>query len=114
MRDAIARALTWVLALLPWTRRPEPGRHAAAYFAAQPAPAPEPTSVNPWARPWTGPTKEEAAEFFRQRAETTLELHVIRERRRAAEFATVGVDDPYAYDGAPCPVSAFAIEGSAA
>lgn len=114
MRDAIARALTRVLALLPWTRRPDPGRHTAAHFAAQPAPTPEPASVNPWARPWTGPTKEEAAEFFRQRAETTLELHTIRERRRAAAFATMGVDYPYAYDGAPFPESAFAIEGGAA
>ncbi|MFK0296703.1 hypothetical protein ACIQU6_40385 [Streptomyces sp. NPDC090442] len=70
--------------------------------------------MNPWSRPWTGPTKEEAAEFFRQRAETTLELHVIRERRCAAVLATMGVDYPYVYDGAPFPVSAFAIEGSVA
>lgn len=70
MRDAIARALTWVLSLLPWTRRPEPGRHSAAFLADQAEPAP--AHESPWSRPWTGPTKEEAQALFR--AEATMPI----------------------------------------
>ncbi|GCB87970.1 hypothetical protein [Streptomyces noursei] len=107
MRDAIARALVCMLGLL----LPARGRHAAAPTTE---PGTEPAPVNPWSRPWTGPTKEEAAEFFRQQAENTLELHVIRERRRAAVLATMGTDYPYSYPGAPFPASAFTAEGRAA
>ncbi|MFE6692061.1 hypothetical protein ACFVFQ_37035 [Streptomyces sp. NPDC057743] len=105
MRDRIARALVWMLRLL----LPAQGRHAAALT---PEPDTQPTPENPWSRPWTGPTKEEAAEFFRQQAETTLELHAIRERRRAAVLATMGTDYPYSYPGAPFPASAFATAGA--
>ncbi|WP_411140337.1 hypothetical protein [Streptomyces sp. x-80] len=110
MRDRIARTLAWVLSVLASHR---PGRHTAKHLSTHPAPA-GPVSVNPWSRPWTSPTKDEAQALFRRQAETTLELHVIRERRRAAVLATMGVDYPYTYEGAPFPVSVFATEGSAA
>lgn len=105
MRDRIARALAWTLSVLAPR---SPGRHSAA-FLAEPECAPAP--VNPWARPWTGPTKEEAATFFRQQSESTMELGVIRERRRAAVLATMGVDYPYSYPGAPFGPSACATAG---
>ncbi|MFI7100172.1 hypothetical protein ACIBK8_12520 [Streptomyces sp. NPDC050161] len=87
MRDLIACALAWALSALAPRR---PGRHSAEYLTALPTPGP--ASVSPWSRPWTGPTKEEAAEFFRRQAEDTMELGVIRERRRALVLATMGVD----------------------
>ncbi|MFE7467431.1 hypothetical protein ACFU6R_25465 [Streptomyces sp. NPDC057499] len=104
MRDLIARTLAWVLSVLAPRR---PGRHSAAHLAPQPAPAP----VSPWSRPWSSPSKEEAAAIFRQQAETTMQLGVIRERRRAAALATLGVDYPYTYNGAPFPASAFVASG---
>ncbi|GAU70501.1 hypothetical protein SSP35_19_01390 [Streptomyces sp. NBRC 110611] len=97
MRDAIARALYWVLALLPWTRRPEPGRHSAAHLADQPAlpvictcpiplhvlarsiPPREQFRIPPYLAAW-----EERHERERQ-----------RERRVAATLATMGIDYPY-------------------
>ncbi|MFD7069852.1 hypothetical protein ACFV97_21775 [Streptomyces sp. NPDC059913] len=103
MRDLIVRALTLIGALFG----SKPGRHSAAHLAPQPAPA----LVSPWSRPWTSPSKEEAAAIFRQQAETTMQLGVIRERRRAAALATLGVDYPYTYDGAPFPASAFVASG---
>ncbi|GAA1901955.1 hypothetical protein GCM10009837_26300 [Streptomyces durmitorensis] len=109
MRDRIARALTWALSVLAPRR---PGRHSAAFLADHAEPTP--TSVSPWARPWTGPTKEEAAAFFRQQSESTMELALIRERRRAAVLATMGVDYPYSYPGAPFGPSAFAAVGVSA
>ncbi|MBW1603389.1 hypothetical protein JJV70_15015 [Streptomyces sp. JJ66] len=106
MRDAIVRALSWALSVL--APRP-PGRHSAAYFAArarEAGAAPEP--VNPWSRPWTTPTKEEAAEFFRRQAgQRPAPRPVTRERRRAVLLATMGVDYPYTYEGAPFPRAAF-------
>ncbi|MCX4667364.1 hypothetical protein OG453_11935 [Streptomyces sp. NBC_01381] len=109
MRDRIARALAWTLSVLAPRR---PGRHSAAFLADQAEPTPTP--VNPWARPWTGPTKEEAAASFRQPSETAMELGLIRERRRAAVLATMGVDYPYSYPGAPFGPSAFAAVGASA
>ncbi|TGB00576.1 hypothetical protein E2651_28750 [Streptomyces sp. MZ04] len=110
MRDRIARALAWTLSVLAPRR---PGRHSAAFLADQAA-EPTPAPVNPWPRPWTGPTKEEAAAFFRRQSETTTELGIIRERRRAAVLATMGVDYPYSYPGAPFGPSAFAAAGVSA
>lgn len=107
MRDAIARALSWVLSLLVPRR---PGRHTAEYLAC--CVPTGPIDVSPWSKPWTGPTKDEARALFQQQAETTIELTVIRERRRAAALATLGVD--YPYTGAPFPASAFATEGMSA
>ncbi|MFB6535087.1 hypothetical protein ACFCY8_26390 [Streptomyces noursei] len=110
MRDRIARALAWVLSVLAPRR---PGRHTAEHLAARPAPVP--VAVNPWSRPWTSPSREEVQAFFlRQQVEDTLDMGVIRERRRAAVLATMGTDYPYSYPGAPFPASAFVAEGSAA
>ncbi|MET8982571.1 hypothetical protein ABZX85_44040 [Streptomyces sp. NPDC004539] len=106
MRDAIARALTW--ALLAFTPRRRPGRHSSTYLTAQPA-ALGPVPVSPWSRPWTSPTKEEAAALFRRQAEaeTERELRLQRERRQAAALAALGIDHPYTYDGAPFGPDAF-------
>ena len=103
MRDAIACALLWALSALPWTRRTKPGRHSAVYLAE----CVDPVPVSPWSQPWTGPTKAQAHELFRQQMETTLELNLTCQRRRAAALATMGVDYPYTYEGAPFPASAF-------
>ncbi|HEY8978540.1 MAG TPA: hypothetical protein VIU15_03025 [Streptomyces sp.] len=61
----------------------------------------------PWSRPWTSPSKEEAAALFRQQDAATLELRLKRERRHAAALATMGIDYPYTYDGAPFGADAF-------
>ncbi|MGW7412939.1 hypothetical protein [Streptomyces sp. NPDC054863] len=105
MRDSIARILVWVLRLL----LPAHGRHQA-HNRPEPAPMPDEPAVSPWARPWTGPTKEEAAAFFRRQAETTMPLaQVQKERRAALEFTALEHDYPYSYPGAPFPRSAFAV-----
>ncbi|GGY25511.1 hypothetical protein GCM10010326_19200 [Streptomyces xanthochromogenes] len=118
MRDRIARALCWVLALLA-SRTRRPGRHSAAYLAEHAATAPfvicAPATLipahvlarsipSPWA-PRVGPW------LAAREAEQTLELCAIRERRRALEFATRGRDYPYSYPGAPFAASAFAAAG---
>jgi hypothetical protein len=54
------------------------------------------------------------AQLFRQQAETARELRLCRERRRAAVLATMGVDYPYTYEGAPFPASAFEAAGAVA
>lgn len=113
MRDSIARALVRMLALfIPSVRRPEPGRHTAAYLADQPAPA----DPGPWGIPWTTPTpahvierhtplRGEDVQLVRpyvagfQPPQTKTEWQV--ERRRAAAFASAGYDYPYSYPGAP-------------
>ncbi|MCH0564375.1 MULTISPECIES: hypothetical protein [unclassified Streptomyces] len=90
MRDVIARALSWVLALLVPRK---PGRHSAAFLAAQ-TPEPEPAPVSPWSRPWRGPSSQEVRAIFRN--EHTRELPDLqRERMWAAEFAALGVDYDY-------------------
>ncbi|MEU3450376.1 hypothetical protein AB0H29_24585 [Streptomyces thermolilacinus] len=96
MRDAIARSLMWVLRLV----LPARGRHAAA--APAPERLPEAEHVNPWSRPWGGPSSAQARAIFHpeEDEETTLPLSPIqRERRYAAAFAMIGVD--YDYPGAP-------------
>ncbi|MFI1868773.1 hypothetical protein [Streptomyces jumonjinensis] len=94
MRDSILRALTWVLSLLPWTRRTEPGRHTARYLAEHPAPA----AVSAWSRPWGGPSAEEARAIFR--AEEALKLTPVRrERYFATAWAERGYDYPYVAPG---------------
>lgn len=114
MRDVIARALVWVLRLL----LPARGRHSAAPVYT---PEPESAPVDPWSRPWPTPIPEHIHTLYAPLrgedvalarpyvlAETTMELGVIHERRRAAALATMGVDYPYSYPGAPFPTSAFA------
>lgn len=89
MRDAIARALAWVLSVLIPSR---PGRHSAEFLAAQTAP--EPVPVSPWSRPWTSPSSQDVRAIFR--SEQTQELpHLQRERVWAVEFAALGVDYDY-------------------
>ncbi len=120
MRDRIARALSWALSVLAPRR---PGRHSAEFLAAQSEPAP----VNPWSKPWPTPTPEHIRALYAPMrgedvaltrpyvlAETTMELGVIRERRRAAALATLGVDYPYTYPGAPFQRSHFAAAGMTA
>ncbi|MER6052946.1 hypothetical protein ABT168_36850 [Streptomyces sp. NPDC001793] len=123
MRDAIARALYWVLALLPGTHRPEPGRHTAAFLTDQPAP--EPAPVSPWSKPWTTPTPQHVIERHTPLlggeshpirpyvlTETTLALRKVCERRKALAAAVLfGEDYPYAFEGSH---SAAITEGSAA
>ncbi|HEY8985990.1 MAG TPA: hypothetical protein VIU15_41250 [Streptomyces sp.] len=104
MRDAIARALARVLTA--FTARRHPGRHTAAHLAVQPQ-ITEAAPASPWSRPWTSPSKEEAAALFRQQGAATLELRLKRERRHAAALATMGIDYPYTYDGAPFGADAF-------
>ncbi|MGW0559610.1 hypothetical protein ACWDZ4_02980 [Streptomyces sp. NPDC003016] len=124
MRDRIARALSWVLSLLAPRR---PGRHSAAFFAEPPEPTVEPAPVSPWSRPWPTPTPEHIRSLYAPLrgedvaltrpyvlAKTTVELGVIHERRRAAALATLGVDYPYTYPGAPFPASTFAAAGVSA
>ncbi|WP_329148848.1 hypothetical protein OIU91_21425 [Streptomyces sp. NBC_01456] len=89
MRDAIARALTWVLTVLPWTRRPAPGRHSAAHFAQQAAY--EPVSVNPWRKPWRGPSAATVREIFHAEEVRSLTPEQ-RERWWAAAFSAIDVD----------------------
>ncbi|WP_326811561.1 hypothetical protein OIE62_15955 [Streptomyces scopuliridis] len=103
MRDAIARALVWMLRLL----LPARGKHTAEHPAPVDTPTPQP-AANPWSKPWTSPTREQARELFRLQAETTMELGIVqRERRAAVLLADIGIDYPYTYDGAPFPAAAF-------
>lgn len=87
MRDAIARALSWVLSVLTPRR---PGRHSAEYFAAQAA-EPNPTPESPWSRPWTGPSSQEVRAIFKDEWAQGLPA-VQRERLWASQFAALGVD----------------------
>ncbi|MET8982533.1 hypothetical protein ABZX85_43845 [Streptomyces sp. NPDC004539] len=110
MRQSTARAISACLRTLLALCFPGTGCRRRA--SAPPAPAPAPAApsvpyVSPWSRPWTSPTKEEAAELFRlqaerhDRTEAAWELRLQWERRRAATLATMGVDHPYTYEGAP-------------
>jgi len=75
-----------------WTLRAPPAQRRYRF--------PEPY-VSPWSKPWTSPSKEEAAALFRRMVEADAEREHQQERRRAAAFATLGIDYPYTYDGAP-------------
>ncbi|MGW6458974.1 hypothetical protein ACWF94_24160 [Streptomyces sp. NPDC055078] len=98
MCDRIARALVWVLNMIPLTRRTRPGRHSAAHLAGRPAPAGDPVPASPWSRPWAGPSAEEARAVFR--AEETLVLTPVRrERHFAVAWAMRGYDYPYVAEG---------------
>jgi len=95
MSQLIAHAILACLRTLLELLLPASGKRRATPQPAAPTPA-EPY-VSPWSRPWTSPTKAEAAAFFRQQAERDAQF----ERRQAAAYATLGVDYPYTYDGAP-------------
>lgn len=110
LRDSIARALCWVLCLL--FPRPRPGRRTAAYLAFVQAEsrvaARAALRQSPWRNPWTGPTKADALAHFARHKNCDSpaaqgELRAIRERRRAAALATMGIDYPYTYPGAHVP-----------
>lgn len=107
MRHAISHAISACLHTLLSLALPAKGRRRKPPTAAAPIP-PQPY-VSPWSRPWTGPTKEEAAEFFRRQAEadTAREHALQQERQRAAAYATLGVDYPYTYPGAPFTATDF-------
>jgi len=106
MRHAIAHAISACLRTLLAHLFPGTGRRRKP-TSTTPTPAPAQPYVSPWSRPWTGPTKEEAAELFRLQAEhaeqteAAWELRLQWERRRAATLATMGVDYPYTYEGSP-------------
>ncbi|WP_416970298.1 hypothetical protein [Streptomyces sp. 4F14] len=113
MRQSIARAISASLCTLLSLLLPARGQRRKPCLTAQ-APAPEPViPASPWSRPWTSISKEEAAEIFRlqaerhQQAEAAWELRLQWERRRAAELATLGVDHPYTYPGAPFDAASF-------
>ncbi|MET8981541.1 hypothetical protein ABZX85_38700 [Streptomyces sp. NPDC004539] len=118
MRHSIAHAISACLRTLIALLLPATGRRRKCCVKTPAAPAtPEPVTpvipVSPWSRPWTSPSKAEAAEIFRRQEEARLwaevaELHLQRERRRAAAYAAAGVDYPYTYEGAPFGAEAFA------
>ncbi|WP_338684779.1 hypothetical protein QD712_30115 [Streptomyces acidiscabies] len=109
MRDFIVRALLSALRVLIPRRRP--GRHSADHFTPTAPPTPV-IPESPWSRPWTSPSKAEAAEILRRRAQERAqaeadaawqrqERRLQRERLYAAELASLGIDHPYTYPGAP-------------
>ncbi|WP_073762587.1 hypothetical protein [Streptomyces sp. CB02923] len=110
MRDSIARALAWVLALLvPSARRLKPGRHSAAYLANQaapgawetPCPAPTPPHVIERHTPLRGEDVRLVRPYVAGFQPPQTEAEWQMERRRAAAFASAGYDYPYSYPGAP-------------
>lgn len=116
MRDSIANALLWVLRMLlpaQGKRRAVPGPAPVArpvicgpttpipaHVLARSIPSPWHHRIGPW--------------LLVREAEQTLELHVIRERRRAAALTVEGVDYPYTYEGAPFGADSFAAAGVSA
>ncbi|MFM9448897.1 hypothetical protein [Streptomyces acidiscabies] len=114
MRQSIAHAFFACLRTLLSLVLPGTGQRRRA--AVHTAPAPEPViPESPWSRPWTSPSKEEAAEIFRQRAELQAQakaaynLRRQRERRRVLEFASMGIDYPYVYPGSPFGLDEFEV-----
>ncbi|QNP71897.1 hypothetical protein IAG44_22440 [Streptomyces roseirectus] len=112
MRQSIARALSACLRTLLALLLPGTGQRRKPCHPT-PTPADPVIPVSPWSRPWTSPSKEEAAELFRLQAdrhahaEAAWELRLQWERRRAATLATMGVDYPYTYEGAPFGLDDF-------
>lgn len=88
MRDAIARALSWVLSVVAPHR---PGRHSAGHFLAREAEH-EATPVGIWQTPWACPvsSREARAIFMDEKAQSLGPLQ--RERYYALGFAALGVD----------------------
>ncbi|GAV45660.1 hypothetical protein [Streptomyces acidiscabies] len=108
MRHSIAHAIlaslrTIIALLLPATGS---RRKCCVQRAATSAPQPV-IPESPWSRPWTSPSKEEAAAIFRHEAEHPEAL-LQRERRRALVYAAAGLEYPYYYRGAPFGAEAFA------
>ncbi|WP_075734414.1 hypothetical protein [Streptomyces acidiscabies] len=123
MRHTIARAISACFHILLTLALPASGQRRKPPATAVPAP-PQPY-VSPWSRPWTGPTKEEAAEFFRLQAEADAvrqilaereharalqdpaEYELQQERQLAAAYATLGIDYPYTFPDAPFSAEDF-------
>ncbi|WP_030677626.1 hypothetical protein [Streptomyces sp. NRRL B-1347] len=102
MRDAIARALIWVLAHLPWARRPEPACHSAASPSDQPEPATSAPRylLPPLAEPAGVPLFSDDVRpivplYMRAWVETEQERE--RERQRQRCVALVAADMGYHY-----------------
>ena len=100
MRDFIVRALLSALRVLIPRRRP--GRHSADHFTTVAPPTPV-IPESPWSRPWTSPSKAEAAEIFRRQALARADAEAAwwqedrrrqRERLYAAELASQGIAYP--------------------
>ncbi|WP_416973556.1 hypothetical protein [Streptomyces sp. 4F14] len=90
MYDLILRALSRALCALMPRRRP--GRHSAHHLTAT-APATPVIPESPWSRPWTSPSKAEAAEIFRRQAEADearrlSEQHLQRQRLHDGRYRT--------------------------
>lgn len=88
MRDSIARALVWVLSLLLPARGK---RRATPATPPEVAPEPWPEPAAAWARPWRGPSADDARAIFKAEETRTLTPEQ-RERWFATAFATIGVD----------------------
>jgi len=114
MRHSIAHAISACLRTLIALLLPATGRRRKCCVQRPAAPAPQPViPESPWSRPWTSPSKEEAAAIFRRQAEArawaeAAEVELQRERRRAAAYAAAGLEYPYTYEGAPFGAEAFA------
>ncbi|MFM9448451.1 hypothetical protein [Streptomyces acidiscabies] len=114
MRHSIAHAFLAYLCTLIALLLPATGTRRKCCAQRPAAPAPEPViPESPWSRPWTSPSKAEAAEIFRRRAEAEAwaeseEAALQRERRRALVYAAAGLEYPYMYKGAPFGPEAFA------
>ncbi|MDK1472252.1 hypothetical protein QNO07_02220 [Streptomyces sp. 549] len=130
MRDVIARALVWVLRMV----LPVRGRHGARPVT-EPAPSPDPaptrSGLTSTSAQWLTPTPEHVralraplrgedvvlvrpyvlAATPHAVADMQVVPGVVHERQRAAALATLGVDYPYTYPGAPFTRSAFAAAG---
>ncbi|WP_075734262.1 hypothetical protein [Streptomyces acidiscabies] len=110
MRHSIAHAFLAYLCTLITLLLPATGTRRKCCAP----PAPEPViPESPWSRPWTSPSKAEAAEILRRRAEAEAwanseEAALQRERRRALVYAAAGLEYPYMYKGSPFGPEAFA------
>ncbi|MFM9445298.1 hypothetical protein [Streptomyces acidiscabies] len=108
MRNSIAHAFLAYLCILISLLLPATGKRRKRCAQRPAAPAPQPViPESPWSRPWTSPSKEEAAAIFRQRAEDPEAL-LQRERRRVLVYAAAGLEYPYTYEDAPFGPEAFA------
>ena len=87
MRDLIASALSWVLAVIA---PQQPGRHSAEYLTA-PTGEPPAARLPIWTTPWRGLSSQEARAIFKDDQIQALPP-LQRERSYAAAFASLGID----------------------
>ncbi|MEU8972609.1 hypothetical protein AB0D11_25615 [Streptomyces monashensis] len=121
MRDGIAltaigflSALAILLGALAATPSRPHGKHSAPRMVVELSPG---FCTNPWPSPepdhvaarraliieevTASPLSYRAERVTAHLDEATLELRLTRERRHAAALATMGIDYPYTYEGAP-------------